>query len=166
MRCTVTLLLSSGIAKFSARLWNSQKDNVGGTMTGFFLLLLLYFPSLAYCTMSDEGLLVTIKKCFSRYKSLGSLAHGGCPDLASMQKKGHSTPADPSSSSAAFCFWQLLSQANLSRCLHSHRKVVINILLNADTGNNHHFPLWLLAMVKFWKYPAIFKSNFYLVSFI
>lgn len=163
MRCTVTLLLSSGIAKFSARLWNSQRDNVGGTMMGL-VFLLLYFPSLAYCTMSDEDLLVTIKKCLSRYKGLGGLAHGRY--LAFMQKKGHITPADPSSSSIGFCFWQLLSQVNSPGCLHSHSEVVINITLNADTGNNHHFPLWLLAMVKFWKYPAIFKSNFYLASFI
>lgn len=146
--------------------YETHRKTIWEEQRWIFLLLLLYFPSLAYCTTSDEGLLVTIKKCLSRYKGLGSLARGGCPDLAFMQKKGHITPADPSSPRIGFCFWQLLSQANLPGCLHSHCEVVINIILNADTGSNHHFPLWLLAMVKFWKYPAIFKSNFYLVSFI
>lgn len=128
--------------------------------------LFVHFPSLAHCPVSDRGLLATVKKCSLCIKLWEAWHVGGYTDLEFMKNQGHITLLDPSSSGTVF----LLATSQSSEppvMITLYSEVVINIILNADTGEKMTTLFYrLLSIVKFWNYRAIFKSNFQLVPFI
>lgn len=126
MRRIVTLPSLSGTAKFSARLWNSQKDNAGGTMMGFFSL-----PTII--TMSDEDLLTKRKKCLFLYKGWGRLARGTVHRPRLCENRSQLLQLTPAHQAEYFASSGFSVKLNATDVFNANREVVMNsILINAD----------------------------------